>query len=452
MSAAGAAAKRQAQAQALIEQGRQQLRQGAPQAALALLGRALSLAPDHVDASHLSGLALIALGHMQAAVAQLQHAAQLAPQWVPEMAAVHSNLGRARLLAGSPANALQSFEHALRCDPGHLQAGMQRAGVLESLGQAEAAAAGFLTVAQAHPQHLLAHLGAAQQLYRLGRIEQAVASQMRAAALSPQVLLEGRIGGARCRATLDATARRARAAEVVGQCHVAPGVDGLAAAQAREIVIVDNFLPDPLATRGAVLAMPFPHSSAQRTVNYPGRQTEGGFADTALLQRMADLLGHDLKWAWPGHGAYRLSPAGSLARSDIHADHDDARPAYAGVLYLSLPQHCQGGTSFWRHRDSGWAKVPSPAEATASAYGSYDNFLRAQSKRHGPAQAGAFDVVSQDRAAWTLELELPMHFNRLVLYRSDYFHAISQVFGQDPEDSRLVQLFFFERWENSGRA
>jgi tetratricopeptide (TPR) repeat protein len=445
MGAGGAAAKRQAQAQALVEQGRQQLRNGAPHAALALLGQAVKLAPAHADASHLSGLALIAMGDFHAAVAQLQRAAQLAP----DQAAMHSNLGRARLLAGSHGAALQSFEQALRCDPGHLQAGMQRAGMLESLGQAAAAAAGFLTVAHAHPQHLLAHLGAAQQLYRLGRIDEAVASQMHAAALQPQVLRDGRIGGARCGAAHHAAALRARAVAAASQCRVTSGVDGPAAVLAREIVIVDDFLPDPLAARSAALALPYPHSSAQAAVNYPGRQTEGGFADAALLQRMADLLGCDLKWAWPGHGAYRLSSAGSLARSDIHADHDDARPAYAGVLYLSLPQHCRGGTSFWRHRDSGWDCVPSAEQAAASRHGSYANFLQAQRKTEGPLrQAGAFDALSQGRAAWAMELELPMRFNRLVLYRSDYFHAVSEVFGHGPEDSRLVQLFFFERWEH----
>ena len=428
-----------AAAQAVFEQARQLHRAGSLQGAVSLYWQALALAPEHVDANHLLGLALLSLNQPQMALAQLQRAAALAPG----SAAVQHNLGRAWLLMGALDPALAGFEAALRCDPAHQQAGMQRAGLLESLGRAEEAAAGFLAVATAHPQHALAHAGAARQLYRVNRVEEAVNSQARAGALDARLWADGRLGFVRAGAPTDRAARDVHSAAA---CVAGPGFDVMAELRRRELVVVDDFLPDPMAARSAALALPYPHSSANSSVNYPGRQTDGGHADATDLQRLANLLGRDVKWGWPGHGAYRLSPAGSLARSDIHADHDDTRAAYAGVLYLSLPEHCQGGTGFWQHRETGWARVPTVAEAAASRWGDYGRFLAAQRQ----AQAAAFEGLTSSRRDWDAVLHVPMRFNRLLLYRSDYFHAVMQVFGADVASSRLVQLFFFERLGERG--
>ena len=37
-----------------------------------------------------------------------------------------------------------------------------------------------------------------------------------------------------------------------------------------------------------------------------------------------------------------------------------------------------------------------------------------------------------------------MRFNRLVVFRSDFFHAITELFGDRAENGRLVQLLHFE--------
>jgi hypothetical protein len=160
------------------------------------------------------------------------------------------------------------------------------------------------------------------------------------------------------------------------------------------------------------------------------------------MRRIARVLGRDIKWDSPDNGAFRVSPADATARCDIHVDSEVRTDIFAAVLYLNLPEHCRGGTLFWRHRATGWERRPSPEQLAGRGYASFSQF----EKRWMPvARQRPFGELQQERdAAWECLLEVPMRFNRLIVYRSDFFHSIGELFGERPEDSRFVQLFFFE--------
>ncbi len=425
-------------ADALLAQARALQQQGAGAQALPLLWQLLQQAPGHAEAQHLCGQVLVELGQAELGLSHLQRSVALAPQRVDW----RINLARLHLALGQPAQARVQLQAAVDLQPGHATAQYQLAGLCEALGDAAAAASAFQAAAQADPGHALAHVGAAGQLFKLDRLDEAIAAQQRALALDPGLVADGLMGQARSRQP--GPDLQARAAQSAALCRAGPGAATAAALQQAvadaELLVVDDFLPDAQAWRGQALALDFLDASAHRHGNFPGRQTRGGQAPAALLQRISDLLGRDLKWNWPGHGAFRISAAGSMARSDIHVDHGDSRVAYAGVLYLSLPADCQGGTSFWRHRETGWARTPTPAQAAASRFGSLAGFMRAQAA----GETQGFDQLAQGRAQWDLLFEVPMRFNRLIVYRSDYFHGISRVFGAGLGDGRLTQLFFFE--------
>lgn len=403
----------------------------------------LALVPAHAEATHLSGLAFVELGEIELGLAQLRRAATL----MPDDASVCFNLGRALLLRGDPRGAVEQFDRALVLQPGYGRAQFQRACTLETLQQTGLAATAFLDAARLEPERVLAHVGASRQLYKLDRVTEAMASQAQAAALDASVLADGRIGQARAeRSAVDRAAQRRYSADTCERGDACRSdAQLLATVEALELVVLDEVLPDALDYRARALALPYQPAAAAQ-VNFPGRQTAGGHASQALCQRVADALGRDLKWGWPDHGAFRLSPAGSTARSDVHADHDDDRPAYAGVLYLSLPQHCRGGTSFWRHHETGWTSVPDVDSGRISRWGSTTAFMR--SLRAG--QERAFATLAAARGEWERLLTVPMRFNRLIVYRSDHFHSIAELFGETPEDSRLVQLLFFERLGGQG--
>jgi len=176
-------------------------------------------------------------------------------------------------------------------------------------------------------------------------------------------------------------------------------------------------------------------------VNFPGIQT-GAQECSAIMQRIADALGCDLKWDSPDNGAFRLSSAADTARCDIHVDSDAGNDSYAAVLYLSLPEHCSGGTGFWRHRETGWERRPSAEQLAALGYASFLDFER----RWIPVgrQQPFAELRKQRAQAWDCVFEIPMRFNRMIVYRSDFFHAIGELFGDRPENARLVQLFYFQ--------
>ncbi len=427
---------------ALLDEARQLHRAGANKQALALCVRLLRLHPHHADTLHLCGQLMLSQGQLEPGLRHLRAAVEQAPS----DAVFAQTLARARVAAGDAAGALEVLDAAALHQPGLASLQMLRGGILESLGQAEPAARAFMAAAQAEPGLALAHFGAAGQLFKLDRLPEAMAHHERAVALDPRLRVDGRPGFVRVQDGQTPAVDRAAlsAAASAACCRAGAGAATSEALQQAvadcELLVVDDFLPDPQAWRDWAQKQTYTDSRTHLHGNFPGQQTVGGFEVPEHMQRIADGIGRDLKWSWPGHGAFRISPAGSLARSDIHVDHGDSRVAYAGVLYLSLPEHCRGGTSFWRHRETGWARAPSPALARASRFGSVGHFIQTQAS----GQSQPFDHLTGGRNQWDLLFEVPMRFNRLIVYRSDYFHSVSEVFGQGLADGRLVQLFFFE--------
>jgi tetratricopeptide (TPR) repeat protein len=415
----------------LLLQGRERHAARDVAGAASLYGQALATAPAHPEANHLYGLALVELGQFEVGLGFLRRSIELQP----DDATMRFNLGRALLLGGQAEAAADAFAEALRLRPGFTKAALQRAGILEALGRREDAVRAYRDAVAADPGLAPARLALARLLYELDRLPEAVAEQDAAARLDPKAFDDGRIGFARTPGA--AGGRDERHAAAAALCR---GPGGVPAAAARELVVIDDFLADPLAYRAAALALPYSDRSAAG-VNYPGVQTAPRF-DAALMQRIADAAGFDIKWNWPDHGAFRLSPAWAQARSDIHIDDATGRPTFAGVLYLSLPEHCAGGTSFWRHRASGWERAPTPEALRANGFADLNAFHRTLDP---PGGSAGFEALKAARTAWDLVLEVPMRFNRLILYRADHYHSISEVFGHGPADARLVQLFFFER-------
>lgn len=207
-----------------------------------------------------------------------------------------------------------------------------------------------------------------------------------------------------------------------------------------ELAILDDFLPDPDAARAWAAGLAY----TERGGNYPGTQT-GPLRCDELMQQIANRLGRRIKWSSPDNGVVRLTLADATARNDIHVDDETAieTQRYAAVLYLTRPEHCQGGTSFWRHRATGWLRRPDEATLRAAGYADFRTFLRRETPLGEPRP---FEQVTALRAGWQHLFTLPMRYNRLVLYKGHHFHAVDSVFGQGFEDGRLTRLLTFETW------
>ena len=193
-------------------------------------------------------------------------------------------------------------------------------------------------------------------------------------------------------------------------------------------MIVDDFLKNPLSTRREALALGY--DPATKKGNYPGLLSDSTLEIGGLDAAVAKLIGTAVKpQAGTSHNHCRITLAGETGRSGVHVD-----PCfYSGILYLSLPEHCRGGTEFFRHKRTGLDRVPhDPQSMLAAGYADPNTLIE--------------EVVNADTlkpAKWERTFVAPMRFNRLILFSPWMFHNSSAGFGTTPENGRLVHLMFF---------
>jgi hypothetical protein len=93
--------------------------------------------------------------------------------------------------------------------------------------------------------------------------------------------------------------------------------------------------------------------------------------------------------------------------------------SYAGLLYLSKPEDCAGGTTIYRHKATG-------------------------DEIYDKAHRQLYDF--KDAAQWEVISEIEMVYNRLIMYPGQLFHAITPVFfGDTIDNARLTQNVFIFR-------
>lgn len=186
------------------------------------------------------------------------------------------------------------------------------------------------------------------------------------------------------------------------------------------LIIVDDFYVDPDYVRQEALSMDF-----TVTGNYPGKRTNS-FLNESIMQTIQKIMksagGTISDWNYtPYNGAFQYTT--SRDRSWIHADQTTV---WAGVCYLTPDAPVSGGTALFKHKETGLFSAPKTED------GRYDLELLAKINKD-----------SQDMTKWEITDRVANVYNRLILYRGDYFHCSMDYFGQDIEDGRLFQTFFF---------
>lgn len=198
------------------------------------------------------------------------------------------------------------------------------------------------------------------------------------------------------------------------------------------MIIVDDFLDNAHLLRDAALRLTYPPQEGM----FPGRNSVERISIDGLDQQVSRLLGEPVKAMPPpqSHAKMRIALAADRGKAKVHVD----AAHWSGILFLSRPEDCRGGTEFFTHKATGTDRAP------------YDD---AEAARHGYASAkGMVDqIISQDGkedSSWDMTMRVPMRFNRLLLLRPWLWHTAGENFGDTLENGRLVYLMFFE----SGRG
>ncbi|MEL7110116.1 MAG: DUF6445 family protein [Pseudomonadota bacterium] len=193
------------------------------------------------------------------------------------------------------------------------------------------------------------------------------------------------------------------------------------------LMVIDDFLDNPLAAREQALKLGYP-TGTQRG-NYAGTTSERPLKISQVSESVSKRVNYRLKGAdGTLHMHTRLTLRGDKGRTGVHID-----PCYySGILYLSLPEHCKGGTDFYEHRKTKLDRVPNrPADLMAAGYPSVNAFVEGVVNK---------DTFRAER--WTRAMRIPARFNRLILFSPWMFHNAGPGFGTSLQDGRLVCLLF----------
>lgn len=195
------------------------------------------------------------------------------------------------------------------------------------------------------------------------------------------------------------------------------------------LIIVDDFFNNIDELRRTALGMTYPDLQGA----FPGRNSLERVNIPGLAEQVSQLTGERLRAMDPpgSHAKCRITLASDIGRAKVHID-----PSYwSGILYLSRPDDCQGGTDLFRHIPTNTDRSPiNDAELAAMGYATMNDMHR--------------DIIERDSvddSKWERTMRVPMRYNRLMLLRPWLWHTAGEGFGDSMENGRLVYLMFFTR-------
>ncbi len=193
-------------------------------------------------------------------------------------------------------------------------------------------------------------------------------------------------------------------------------------------IIVDDFLPDPDGVRRWAEGRAFPHFD--KPTYFPGRNADAAIDTRAFDQQVAEVV-HERLRPVPGssHGKFRLALEGDQGSANVHIDNCH----WSAMIYLTRNEHARGGTLFFRHKRTQTERAPVfPGDAEAMGYTKptevWDDILHPE---------------TNDLTKWEQTLEVPMRYNRLLLFRGYLWHNAGVSFGDSIANGRLILPLFY---------
>jgi hypothetical protein len=181
------------------------------------------------------------------------------------------------------------------------------------------------------------------------------------------------------------------------------------------LMIFDNFYSNAKGVRDYALSLPF-----SITGNYPGVRTDimRGEHNTNAKTMFEDILRKKITW-WPEEYNTAFQFTTSQDKTWVHYDPTN----WAAVLYLTPDAPLESGTAIYRNKES---KV----------------FMLDRNDPKTDYNSSAEDINEVDK--WEPIIQVSNIFNRLVIYRGEYYHrSMLPGFGDNQYNGRLFQTFFF---------
>jgi hypothetical protein len=220
-------------------------------------------------------------------------------------------------------------------------------------------------------------------------------------------------------------------------------------------IIIDGFYRDPDAIRRLALAQ----TQWEPRRHFPGLQAVVAVDTDVLfagLRRYIDIDGISTQSESAHKAMFSMvtKKDAELAPHQSQSPHADSHSSLAGLVYLNLPDQCRGGTSFYRHRQTGLESQPRTIEGIMAAIGETKMpqdqsgidalYQRYYAIVHAPTN-GPRQYIRESNEHWELISLVEMKYNRAVFYDSQLFHSNytrDDFFGDTMETRRLTQTLF----------
>lgn len=209
-------------------------------------------------------------------------------------------------------------------------------------------------------------------------------------------------------------------------------------AEGNAVAVIDDCLAAPEEALALAASLPY----APIGPYYPGvRAALGPEAAAAFGEALRTVIAHDLgidagRWRGECYFSIVTTPPDRLAPIQRLPHFDGLEETrLAAVLYLARADF--GGTSFYRHRTTGFETV------TAARYPAYGEALKADVAAHGLPPA---DYIGEGAPLFDEISTFEPVFNRLILYRGNALHCSrirnAGALGPDPRCGRLTLTLF----------
>lgn len=180
-------------------------------------------------------------------------------------------------------------------------------------------------------------------------------------------------------------------------------------------MIFDNFYGNPNQVREYALSLPFTVSG-----NYPGLRTDimRGEHNLNAKNIFESILRKKITW-WPEQ--YNTAFQYTTAEDTTWIHYDPTM--WAAVLYLTPNAPLEAGTAIYQNKDS---KI----------------FMLDRNDPKTDYNSDSKEITDMNK--WEPIVQISNIFNRLVVYRGEYYHrSMLPGFGDSLYNGRLFQTFFF---------
>ncbi len=202
----------------------------------------------------------------------------------------------------------------------------------------------------------------------------------------------------------------------------------------KNIIVIDDFYEKPEVVRNLALKADYLESD-KTPLNFVGTESKKSFYSDSLIKKIEKSIGKNIvvdpiRYSF---GVFSKSFSTDQKNLTVHLDACE----WTALVYLSLPEHCQGGTHFYVHPLTGTSAVPELEKIQDLGFSTRDDFI-----------AKTVVPIGKDLSQWQESVRVKMKFNRMIIFKSgSLFHAGSGCFGSDDANCRLTQLFFFKTGE-----